>query len=655
MQESREVAKEIAKKKFLTVVIASLPGFLPVLLGVFVIFIAICVVLGLFDFDSSSSSSGMYSQECGFTISRTSLSKAEFKEKIKKYSEINNDFKIFYTNAEGIYDYAKSKNVNPELVVVRAKVEGKSAENNYWGMGCTNTGGITACFPYSTFREGYIDFIENISQYDSLKDMMSKYAYIGAYWYNPGGSGLGGCYYHTYIYSESNMPSTVRQACRIGAPLCSKDNTNGCTATTKEDQEAYAAYQVSLMAEIRQEIFGLSQTEGPCDRVSNCMGSEEVINQEYAANAFIYEAKKRKWKDNAIQGVLAYMLAEGLQSMGTFTYESYYLESVKGPSGFVRDATLDNKAWLEWIETDGIRQMRATSYTNRTDIYAAFGLGLLADSDVWNAYHQKTVSNATALIEYAESKGKPWQDPETQLTYYFEKIFTRETVFDEKGIDPTKDNRSPEEWCRRILAGYGMSGWSWQTKNDVMNRHIAKLAQAKEYLDKYNGNFKYKELCNQKDTGEPNFTNTDAWITKNAYIRTKDKTALEYGQCTWFAWGRFYEIYGYDPGFWGNGKDCVGQLLAANGDKFYKSETPKAGAVFSCSCVFDTNGYCDPTYGHVGIVKDFDGNNITVQDGNLDGKYNNFEDATKDWREQTFGINLFKSYICPGAIYANPK
>ena len=32
--------------------------------------------------------------------------------------------------------------------------------------------------------------------------------------------------------------------------------------------------------------------------------------------------------------------------------------------------------------------------------------------------------------------------------------------------------------------------------------------------------------------------------------------------------GRFYELYGYDPGFSGDGSSCVKELVAAHPDKF---------------------------------------------------------------------------------------
>lgn len=114
----------------------------------------------------------------------------------------------------------------------------------------------------------------------------------------------------------------------------------------------------------------------------------------------------------------------------------------------------------------------------------------------------------------------------------------------------------------------------------------------------------------------PNFNNLEAWVTKNPYAQ-----AGLYGQCTWFAWGRFYELYGYDPGFSGDGSSCVKELVAAHPDKFERSSSPKAGAVFSAI-----------GHNHVWIVIAVKDNTITVQKGNLDGITNTFQDAKKDWQ-----------------------
>ena len=136
---------------------------------------------------------------------------------------------------------------------------------------------------------------------------------------------------------------------------------------------------------------------------------------------------------------------------------------------------------------------------------------------------------------------------------------------------------------------------------------------------------------------QPDFTNDEAWGENNPYTRLG-----LIGQCTWFAWGRFYEIYGYDPGFRGDGWNCASQLVAAHPDKFELSYAPAAGAVFS------TIGH-----NHVGIVIAVDGDKITIQDGNLDGVSNTFLEAMTDWKEETMTIDAFVTYH-GGVIYAVP-
>lgn len=132
--------------------------------------------------------------------------------------------------------------------------------------------------------------------------------------------------------------------------------------------------------------------------------------------------------------------------------------------------------------------------------------------------------------------------------------------------------------------------------------------------------------------------NMEAWITKNPYAK-----ARLYVQCTWFAWGRFYEFYIYYPGFTGNGWDCVNELLKAHPNKFKRSTTPKEGAVFS--------GICK---NHVGIVLKVDGNNITIQDGNYDGITNAFEDAKSDRKTVTNTLDCYRSRM-GGVMLGNPK
>ena len=78
-------------------------------------------------------------------------------------------------------------------------------------------------------------------------------------------------------------------------------------------------------------------------------------------------------------------------------------------------------------------------------------------------------------------------------------------------------------------------------------------------------------------------------------------------------------------------------------DKFECSSTPKSGAVFSS---INRN--------HVGIVLMVNGDNITIQEGNLDGKTNTFEEAKTDWHTKTLTLEELSAKN-KGVVFANPK
>lgn len=141
----------------------------------------------------------------------------------------------------------------------------------------------------------------------------------------------------------------------------------------------------------------------------------------------------------------------------------------------------------------------------------------------------------------------------------------------------------------------------------------------------------------------PDFDNAKAWKGSSSSYNTPSL----WGQCTWFAWGRFYEIYGFDPGFTGNGNQCVDQLLAAHPDKFEKSDKPKAGAVFSS----------DYDHNHVGMVLAVDEEQglMLIQEANFDGVSNPvWNEAILDWKTSVVTPEILqKAY--GKVVYANPK
>lgn len=137
---------------------------------------------------------------------------------------------------------------------------------------------------------------------------------------------------------------------------------------------------------------------------------------------------------------------------------------------------------------------------------------------------------------------------------------------------------------------------------------------------------------------QPNFSNEQAWGNNNPYSRQG-----LYGQCTWFAWGRFYEIYGWAPSWTADGSDWVNMLVTQNSNLFRLSTTPDVGSVFS-----------GIGHSHVGIVIAYDGTNITVQEGNLDGRTNTFEEAKTDWQTKVYSLESLR-IAYGGVIFATKR
>lgn len=165
---------------------------------------------------------------------------------------------------------------------------------------------------------------------------------------------------------------------------------------------------------------------------------------------------------------------------------------------------------------------------------------------------------------------------------------------------------------------------------------------------KEDNNSEEEQTNSKTSTRRPNFDNAEAW--KHPY------NGYQYGQCTWFAAGRVYEIYGIDPNGMGNGNQWVDNITAKYPDVFERSDTPKPGAVFS-----------GVGMNHVGIVVDVQGNQLTVQEGNLNGATDSWEwaitectngqfgaAANGDWIERTVTLDGLSSTY-NGVIFANPK
>ena len=119
---------------------------------------------------------------------------------------------------------------------------------------------------------------------------------------------------------------------------------------------------------------------------------------------------------------------------------------------------------------------------------------------------------------------------------------------------------------------------------------------------------------------------------------------FELPQCTYFAWSRFYQVYGFSSGAFGNGKDNAREIVSAHSDLFSLSSTPSGGAIFSAQ-----KNTLYPQYGHVGFVEAYDGTNLWISEGNY--KVNGKEGYIHIYRT-TF--QAFKA-MYPDAVFAVPN
>lgn len=281
-------------------------------------------------------------------------------------------------------------------------------------------------------------------------------------------------------------------------------------------------------------------------------------------------------------------------------------------------------------------------------------------SEQWKLFNENKygeVKHDSWGLAYIEEGGKKWYC-NAFGTYYTSTIGDKFRVTLDSGVqiyvincdvkadkDTHKGNNSDSNACLSA-DGSMMEFYGYATQQTIPKLQAAGFSSLNSNFDadhQWKGAVVKIEKATKRGgsgsiAGDPDFSNTDAWQTLNPYAPSY------YGQCTWFAWGRFYEIYGYSPGFTGNGCDCVGQLLQAHPDKFEYSRTAKAGAV----------GSSDSGHNHVWIVTGVDGDVLTVQEGNLDGITNDWATAIKDWHTTQYTYSQLAQYY--GAYkFANPK
>lgn len=229
--------------------------------------------------------SSSYGASGSFSVYETVLSLSEFTSKMNDYCQRSgkqNFCNNFANNAELVYQTSVNNNVNPELVVVTAGTEqgwgNPLNSNNYWGIAVPNGAGVSKFF--NSLEDGIIAYASVMNDYNdpssanyaeiinrnnireeagckaeghgmpgTIEGIQSLYSWIGDYRYNPGGTGLGGCYYLNIIYGAGYCSSV---------PTCY--DYNNCPSESKPttcEKNDYTAYQIEQKSRIRYDIFGL--------------------------------------------------------------------------------------------------------------------------------------------------------------------------------------------------------------------------------------------------------------------------------------------------------------------------------------------------------------------------------------------------------------
>lgn len=233
---------------------------------------------------------------------------------------------------------------------------------------------------------------------------------------------------------------------------------------------------------------------------------DKYSKPEFLYHAWIYFTQKAGWSKNATIGTLSYIMQEG-SGLGTFTYESYYIKSYKGPSGKSPDMTLDNELWL--------KELPRMQHENPDGDMIGIGAQQQTDTSVGGG-----AQNATAMIKAAIAAKKYWQDPSFQVPYLI-KLDEANYMF--KKYNYKSDDYTALQWCNIITGAIGMPAWGAMygpdgTNNGYYQEHSRHLSKAEAAYNTY----KDKGL-DKFDLGDPTrSTNTgacdDARVTGNRAV-----------------------------------------------------------------------------------------------------------------------------------------
>lgn len=335
-----------------------------------------------------------------------------------------------------MYNQSLQNNLNPEFSFAKAIAENSpgGAKHNYWGVGCYNGEGCARAVSYTPGQEfaEYAQYINRV--YKDFNDILMRYQQIGNYWWNPGDSDDGGCYYASSIYGkvESEWPEHVQRGCGSGAPKCSEGNLSNCVKTTDEDQYLYGLYVLRVIFNIRKTAFGIDSNSDSC---SNTTCSDVKVEQRGTCSLFRqFVGNGVCWTDDTLgngpgkignsgctlTSIAIAMSCSGKVSSSNFspaTLNNALKQDVNGSNAFSGDAIIwgNLNNYLSKL-APGFGYVNTTTYASgdsleqaRTDIINAFNNGTYEHIMLVASLRSK---QHWVLIPYAPS------ETDTEVTVY---------------------------------------------------------------------------------------------------------------------------------------------------------------------------------------------------------------------------------------------
>lgn len=369
-----------------------------------------------------------------------------------------------------IYDISVKNNINPEFVIIRANEEGCSPynvhpnKNNYWGIGCENNKPLSTCTTYSSLENGIqgLANLKIVKENDTLFDLMYNYAHIGKYWWNPGGSGSGGCHYSKYVMEYIDDPirrEAIRQACENTSEKHCDENTPNkdekCLKTKSDDgkyddQKAYAKYTSEKMEKTFQSVYAKYHTSSKSTITKICGN-----NTEEKMWSFLQSKDYTKEATAAIMGIWRYESA-GLKP---YVVQGWGSEDKK------------SKAYTADVDSGKITK---DSFVNGKFQGGGYGLAQ------WTSANRKE-----ALYDYAKSKGKSIGDLEVQLEFFEKEMTTNLYSGYYSKTKKVKQNMNKETTIEGA-AGVFFEKFQGVKRASFETYHFSlRVKYAKEYYDRY--------------------------------------------------------------------------------------------------------------------------------------------------------------------------